>query len=65
MKKSITTIYLDDDVKAIVNKEIAKRTLKNPKAKKQNVSQIIEELILKHLKTHVIKGENTLILGGK
>jgi len=61
MGKSILSVYLDTEIKNLINKDVAQRNLANIEGKRIKVSNIIEDIILQH---YVNKGsKQELVLG--
>lgn len=46
MGKSILSVYLDDNIKNLINKDVAERNLNNLGEKRVKVSNIIENIIM-------------------
>lgn len=48
MGKSTLSVYLDDEIKNLINKEAAETNLKNIGKKQIKVSNIIEDIIIQY-----------------
>jgi len=61
--KSIVSVYLDDMIKELINKEVAEYNLAHLNGKRLKVSNVIEDIIVQHYLRK--QSKQTLILGGK
>jgi hypothetical protein len=48
MSKSILSVYIDTEVKNLINKEVAEKNLANVEGKRVKVSNILEQIITEH-----------------